>query len=327
MSKSVFWGWAAMVVVVPACSGATTSGGTTGDGGGGGLVTPDQACTDLAGVLCDQVAACAPVLIQIAYGDASTCKTRLKPSCSSGYMANGSAVKPADIEACSKAYKSASCDDLFGGNTPAACDFHGSLMPGAGCAGNSQCSGANGYCNVPSGQTCGVCSTRAGAGGTCTKNADCQNGLVCGTATGGAMGACVTPGAAGAACDGPHPCLGSLVCAGGTCVQPAGPGAPCTMAASNCDTKQALYCNPVTMICATIQLAEAGGACGVNLSNQTYTACKASGTCKMAGGTAGTCQAAVMEGAACNTTGGPNCLSPAVCTNGVCKTPDPASCR
>jgi hypothetical protein len=82
------------------------------------------------------------------------------------------------------------------------------------------------------------------------------------------------------------------------------------------------------MVCSMAQLADAGGACGFSLQSMTFTECKAGGNCKMTAGTLmGTCEAAAADGATCDATKGPFCLSPAVCENGTCKIPDPASCR
>jgi hypothetical protein len=322
MARSVPWVWPAIFIAVTACSGTTSTSN----------VTADQACTDLASGACNRFQACAPLLIQSIYGDASTCTARLKLTCPSALGANGSGATPSNVEACSQAYAAVSCTDLLSGTAPPACIVRGSLMQGAACAGNDQCSGANSYCNVASGQTCGVCGTQAAAGGVCTRNAECQPGLVCGfAATGGTAGACVTPGAQGAACDSPHPCASLLHCVNGTCTPSAAAGAACNVAASDCDGTQGLYCDLATGLCKTVKTASAGGTCGNIVADGTYVVCTGGSSCKMPTPVSltGTCQAAAADGAMCNTTTtmGPNCLPPAVCTNGACKIPDPASCH
>jgi hypothetical protein len=312
--------WPAIVTVMACSSSSSKSGGN---------VTAEQACADLAGTLCDTIAMCSPFGFQVVYADAATCKSRAALTCPMGLMANGSKATPSDLEACKQAYATAKCDDLIAGNQPTACQLQGSLMAGSACAGNLQCAGANSYCNVPANQACGVCATRAAAGATCSASSDCQSGLVCGMATGQAMGSCVTPGAAGATCDSPHPCQSAFACVGGTCSPRVGAGAACDASAQNCDTIKGLYCSS-SRVCATIATAGAGGACGITgtTAAPTLTACTAGGTCKLPmGSLAGTCQAPAMDGAMCDPNNGPSCITPAVCTNGVCKVPDPTACR
>jgi hypothetical protein len=78
---------------------------------------------------------------------------------------------------------------------------------------------------------------------------------------------------------------------------------------------------------AAFAFGSAGQPCGI-VNNTTYTACAAGGLCKGASGlTAGTCQATAADGAACDDTAGPPCLSPAVCSGGVCKISDPGTCN
>jgi len=68
-----------------------------------------------------------------------------------------------------------------------------------------------------------------------------------------------------------------------------------------------------------------GGTCGVDLARNTYTACRASGTCS--GALGGTCSMTAADGAACSTgTAGPACLPPARCVSGRCTLSDPVAC-
>jgi hypothetical protein len=316
MVKSVRWLWPA-IVTVAACSGSSTTSG--------GNVTAQQACTDLAGALCDKIASCSPFGFQVLYADAATCKSRGPLTCASGLMANGAKATPADLEACKQGYVDAKCEDLIAGNQPAPCQLQGTLAAGSACGENLQCAGANTYCNIAANQTCGVCAARPAAGATCSQSSDCQTGLVCGMGTGQTMGACVTPGAAGAACDAPHPCQVSLRCVGGTCSPPAAAGAACDVNAQNCDSIKGLYCT-TSKVCATIPTANAGGACGV--TGTTFTVCTGGASCKLpANSLSGTCEALAADGAMCDATNGPQCTSPAVCTNGACKVPDPSACH
>ncbi|MDP8999167.1 MAG: hypothetical protein M3O46_03550, partial [Myxococcota bacterium] len=204
MAKIVLGVWAAIVIAVAACSGSATNGNFGDAGGGLGSVTAEQACTDMANTVCTALQSCLPLYTQLLYGDMTTCAARTKVTCPSTLGASGTGLTPAGVEACASAIGATSCTDLFAGNTPSACVTHGSLIQGAACADNAQCAGANSYCNVAPGQTCGVCGTLAAAGGSCILKRDCGPGLECGKGTGAlqtSAGTCVAAGAAGATCD------------------------------------------------------------------------------------------------------------------------------
>jgi hypothetical protein len=114
------------------------------------------------------------------------------------------------------------------------------------------------------------------------------------------------------------------ICTGGSCVAPAGAGMPCDPVARNCDQTQGLYCHPMTRVCTAATFVGAGGSCG--LVNNAYVGCSASGHCKITAGLMGTCLAAAADGAACDSTAGPDCTPPAQCVAAVCKLPNPAGC-
>ncbi|MDP9001178.1 MAG: hypothetical protein M3O46_13840, partial [Myxococcota bacterium] len=100
--------------------------------------------------------------------------------------------------------------------------------------------------------------------------------------------------------------------------------------AQNCDASQLLFCDPGTSLCKTWKTASAGGTCGLSFLDASFTVCTAGANCKTAtGSTTGTCEAPAADGAMCDGPGmtGPKCFAPAVCANGACKIPDPASCR
>jgi hypothetical protein len=206
VGKRIAWSLPSVVLCVAACSSGAIK-----------LMTVEEAAADLASSVCSKIDSCAHIDIQVSYGDVASCTSRYKPKFSSAIAAKGSGTSADNVEACARGYRDATCADLIAGSTPAGCDIHGSLMPGAPCGDDVQCSGANGYCNIPPEQACGVCATRAAAGSPCLSGPDCQSSLVCGFAARAPYGSCVTPSAAGASCDGPHPCRGGLACVNATC--------------------------------------------------------------------------------------------------------------
>ncbi len=299
-----------------ACSSSVSSPGVA--------TSAEQACGDAATALCNRAQTCASFLVQTAFGDAATCITREKATCHSQINAAGTGATSAKLEACAQALAAESCDDLLTNNLPVACQIAGTLAAGSACGDDAQC--ATAHCKKTSG-TCGVCSAFAKAGEPCPAAAtsDCAPGLVCQN-TGTGQDTCVPPGAAGAPCSSTQVCESSLAClmngATGTCAAPLGAGAACDPQSQNCDFRQGLFCS-ATSVCAQIQVAASGGACGV--SGASFAICGSNGKCSNA--TGGTCQAAAADGAACDAANGPNCLSPAVCVNGSCQLPDPAGCR
>ncbi len=258
---------ASIVVAVVACSGSTSS-----------PPTAQQACNDLATSICNGLETCYPYGLTVAYGNTSTCITRAALDCPSAITATGSGATAADVEACAQAYSGASCEALLNNGTPSACQIPGTLAAGSPCGSDVQCAGSNAYCKVATG-SCGVCSTRAAGGGTCTAGNDCQPGLSC--VTSGTTSTCVAPAAQGASCSATTPCQASLACINGTCGQPLAAGAACTQSADTCNGAQGYYCSPAN-VCAQVQIAAAGQPCG--LSGSTITECS-EGTCKTAAGT------------------------------------------
>ncbi len=206
-------------------------------------------------------------------------------------------------------------------NLPSAClAVAGQLSNGSICGDSSQCQSA--YCNTGADGTCGACgAARGGPGATCERDDDCTYGSLC------ESGSCVTPGTAGATCDGTHVCQKTLTCRAGICSTPAGAGTACTT--GSCNALAGLYCSTGSSpVCTSITLAAVGQPCG--LINGALVACSASGHCDVVTGTgAGTCKGAAADGAACDDTNGPMCLSPATCgaTSKVCTLPDPSNCH
>ena len=296
---------------------AACSGGSSGSA----AVSADQACSDFASAACQAIDGCSAFLIADVFGDAQTCSTRQKASCTDALAANSTGLTPALRESCAKALSTASCVDILDNNLPSAClAVAGQLSNGSICGDSSQCQSA--YCNTGADGTCGACgAARGGPGATCERDDDCTYGSLC------ESGSCVTPGTAGATCDGTHVCQKTLTCRAGICSTPAGAGTACTT--GSCNALAGLYCSTGSSpVCTSITLAAVGQPCG--LINGALVACSASGHCDVVTGTgAGTCKGAAADGAACDDTNGPMCLSPATCgaTSKVCTLPDPSNCH
>jgi hypothetical protein len=305
---------------------ALLAAGCSSSSGGGSSVSSSQAATDGASAFCARVAACAPALTALEWGDTSACVPRLTAELSGRLASTGTSATPSQLEACAQALPNATCDDLLGRNLPAPCrSTPGSQPNGAACGDDSQCAG--GHCSVPSQQTCGVCTTLGAAGATCAVDADCDYGLAC------AGGTCAGYVAPGGVCDATHRCLPTLVCKNGACAHPDAAGASCNaQAGDTCDTLHGVFCNDASGTCQTIAYVSAGAACGI--ISGTITFCQRGSTnavaeCKGLGGVSltGACQAAAADGASCDATGGPFCVTPSVCVNGQCKLDDASSCH
>jgi hypothetical protein len=299
--------------------------------GSGSSTSPDKACADLASAFCGKINECAAIFIQQAYGDVTTCSTRVKTSCLNTLSAPGTGITPAKEESCVQAVHGATCDDVVDHNAPTACQaVGGTLAAGAACGDSSQCQSA--YCNLGTDGTCGACAAaRSASGGPCNRDDDCAYGSVCtmGGATAGTTGGtCTTPVAMGGTCDSTHPCKTTLACKNGTCTTPDAAGVSCMT--GSCDAFAGLYC-PVgfgsAQVCSMLGFAGPGEACGV--INGNLVICSGGGNCQGATLTvAGKCQAPAADGAACDDTAGPTCLPPAVCSSAkVCTVPTPSSCH
>jgi hypothetical protein len=105
----------------------------------------------------------------------------------------------------------------------------------------------------------------------------------------------------------------------------------------NCDPTLGLAClgGAGAKTCTAIQYVGDGMPCGL-LSASSFVGCS-NGTCYTATGVAtgadqGTCKANATDGAGCDTTVGPVCLTPARCvttgasTSGTCTVPDGHTC-
>ena len=318
---SVLSALSAIAVGLVACS---TNPGSDGGTTGGSSVT--AACTDAASKLCNKLATCSPLLLQLLYSDSNGCNNAWNFTCQALANANGSPFTSDNIGTCGQASASASCGDavnaILAGTLPG-CDFHGSVAQGAACAASSQCAGANSYCQIPVGQLCGVCAMRAPANGQCTQTVDCQAGLTCNS-----MGTCVTPGASGAQCGNSSPCQSGLTCTQAKCAAWAeDANAKCDPSALlACDYTKGLFCNG-SSVCAMVTVGTPGGMCGTSSTLSNYTVCPGAVFCPTpANSLMGTCPKIAADGSACdgNAT---ICNPPSVCVNGTCSKYDPSSCH
>jgi hypothetical protein len=293
---------------IVACSGASSNTVT---------LSATQGATELASALCARYNDCAPTFVNIAYGSVDECKTRLSLSIAKGVGATGSNLTPTELETCSKDVPAISCEDILGRKLPATCKPPaGTLADGAACNADAQC--ANKRCKVATNATCGVCAAPAAAGGACTKNDDCDDGLGCTGAI------CVAFGGTGSTCDATHPCNSTLGCVGGKCGAPSKAGTACKDS-TECDQLHGAFCDG--KICQTVSLGPVAAECG--LVGGQLALCTGPASCVGFGGKSlkGTCTQAPADGTACNVDGGAKCEDPAQCVNGTCTFPDPAACK
>lgn len=308
------------LVAAAACSSSSSSNAPAVDSGT--AIDGPTACADLASAYCTKINSCAPLSLEIAFGDVATCTARGTATCKASLAAKGTSATPASHEACAKAIASESCDDAFTGKQPAACaTAPGTLAADAACGEDAQCQSA--FCTKVGGAYCGKCATAPAAGADCS-NGRCGAGLVC-----AANAKCVAPGALDATCDANTPCLATLSCHGGKCVTPVADGAACDpqqMTTAGCSPTSGDYCNALTKVCTKVTIATTNQQCG--LARGGLTGCSAAGHCRVPMNMAtGVCVAAAADGAACDDANGPSCMAGSRCTNAICKPDDPTSCN
>lgn len=299
-------------------------------------VSADKACADLAALYCEKASGCAPLFIQLEYGDVATCTSRFKTSCMTGLAAPSTASTPNDIAACVTAAKSMTCGMLFDNNAPKECQpKSGGLDNGKACTTASQCKSA--YCQLDENTAvCGVCAAKPAAGGSC-KTGSCPSPLKCSP-----NDTCNAPAAAGGACSESIPCATGSTCYASKCVADAATeGAACHPDnGPNCDNTKGLFC--LTNKCVKVKAAAAGAECGfvydtATMSIAQATLCEKGGWCKgvdltkMPPVLKGTCEPAAKDGDACiadtEFNKGPGCIAPAVCVGGKCTLSDNATCK
>ncbi len=291
---------------------------TTNTTSGGPTISAADACAALGKAVCAKIQSCSPLIYESNYADTADCEAREALRCSSVFEAEGSNSTPSDTKGCADAFGSTTCDDLFSGNLPAACEpTPGTLANGAPCGREVQC--ASTQC-VTKGELCGVCAEPIQAGGACTAGEECERGLAC------INSACTALGTEGSSCTA-APCTSTLACVNGMCVKPVAAGAACMKmnGVDNCDKLQGLYCNAMN-VCQQVKLVAAGQPCG--FLNMEIVGCASNGFCRVPMGMmSGTCIAPAADGAACDQMQGPKCLPGALCVNNVCALNDTTTCN
>ncbi len=298
-------------------------------------VSADQACTDFAATLCDQIQNCAAPFVGITYGDAATCKARTKIDCLQANSAPSSAATASDIAACAAAAKSAKCADLLNNVWPNECaPKSGGVADGAPCGTDSQCKSA--FCGLDENkEVCGVCAVPPVENGPCVRGR-CPRPFTCsqdGTT-------CSRAVAVGGACDPKKACAAGSHCYASKCVADvATEGSACDEnVGPNCDGAKGFIC--LAKKCVKLTLVGAGVECGIKFEGtavKSFTLCEKSGWCKgidtmaMPPKFTGTCEAAAADGQACVADAdfgkGPGCVEPAECIAGKCTLPDATTCK
>jgi hypothetical protein len=311
---------------------ASACGGSSDDSGGSSSIPASDLPSAVAKMQCDLLKKCFGSYFDLAMGgeDCLTVTTKR--------MENGSIAQvQASIDAGTVKYDAslaAACLSELGGRscdalaqrTNDTCDkaLTGTLAVGAECSYDFECEGKT-YCNRASGCP-GKCTALEPAGGSCTRDDACQDGLVCHS------GACVTPAAHGAACEGgsapqctpSYLCIGSTQTAPGTCrsvseIFNAQSGASCsyqdgTLCASglSCAYDAA---PPATGTCTA--MVASGAACKVLA---VPSMCPDGEYCAAGSGALdGTCKPLPGEGQACvQVLGDDTCAAYFRCDNGTC---------
>jgi len=346
---------AVVVALLAGCSGSGTgpgpaSGGAGGEAGAGAggkggnradaragdapVGVPDAAipvdlaperpsvefCATYASKFCERLGSCSQPSLTGVYGGLGACQERVGLDCRTEAVLPGAGLNTATGMACADALGAATCEDLLG-NSVLACRIKGTLAKGAACGSDNQCQ--SGFCRTPETAFCGRCDTAGAADAPCDANDACEFPLLCSEA-----GRCARPSAEGEFCNETRPCkVGLLFCAAdNTCKRPSGEGKACNRSAAApfqpCET--GLSCRPsANGLCRAIRLVEAGQPCGI--SGGTVVLCTGSGSCVN-----GICKPPGQDGERCTPSplgesGG--CLPPALCLEGACKLPDPASCQ
>jgi hypothetical protein len=325
-------------------AGGAAAGGTSGDGaaGAGGAAPADgfppapdapgvdlapdlptgEFCPDYAAKLCDRLQSCSGPYLSWVYGTMAGCQDRFEQQCRTEAATPGSGFSRTSGMACADALAGASCDDLLGDSVPA-CQLKGTLPAGAPCGSGSQC--VSGFCRTSETAFCGKCDSRAAEGAGCDSDAACEFPLLCSEA-----GRCVRPAAEGELCGETQPCKsGPLFCgADNVCRRPSAEGQACNRTGSAalqpCET--GFTCHPSDNgVCRPIRFVDVGLACGISPTGSSVVLCTGSGSCVDS-----VCKPPGQDGEPCTASplgdsGG--CLPPALCLEGLCKRPDPASCR
>lgn len=328
------WIWFAAAAAAGCSSGTGPS-----DGGADAGISAQQACADYATALCTLRDGCTGGFdITVAFGDDSTCVSRVQTDCSGSVAATGSGATPAHFEACAQALAGTSCPAFFANQLPQACQPPaGKLAAGAGCAFSAQCESS--YCAVGANEVCGSCQPAPAAGSSCDGGLACGPGLLCLADT----GACAVAVADGGACASRDACGPSEACVAtptgsAYCEPRGGIGTACDptdQTAPNCFNAGGAYCSRTARdaggTCVAISVQQPGEPCGATLAQDQL--CGNGGLCVRGADGGGSCVGFVSDGQSCDSVAGPPCLQPAKCvpvldggTAGTCMLPGMATC-
>jgi hypothetical protein len=306
---------------------------------GGKTLAPTTTCGTYADAYCAKHQSCTNgVSITRDWGDMSTCVARVTLTCTDSLGATGTGQTAALVEQCTAGLPSYSCADFLDNNLPATCNPTGPGAAGSACTFNAQC--ASGFCANDRYGTCGTCAAPPAPGDSCATS-NCGHGQGC-YWNDGVTNLCEPYLPAGSACGayGNPACAADLTCQGASSTT--GRGGTCAPAVATlggacgsvdvpvgCDSTMGLWCTDHA--CVSVTFAGDGMPCGYIGSG--VTECRG-GACyssagpyfSYAGPRTGTCRAYASDGAACDTSVGPGCLSPARCvtsgaTAGVCTVP------
>lgn len=292
-----------LILALPLSGCGSDESSDTGDTG-----PIEQPCANYASARCGAMERCAPALFDLEHGNAEACRAQLAAWCIHVGNLPGVQAGPKAIGTCASTFDSMSCDTWQSRRDDPLCAAPGgTLGDGAPCLDGYQCSSR--ACHLDASGTCGACQPAAKTGHPCRLSMECPTSTAC-------VGyKCVEVAGIGESCDSARPCGGVLMCVGGTCTKSPTPGEACVDGV--CNNKLATSCDDGS--CQALPTASTGEPCGLVGGQTVYCG---GGTCS----SQNTCVAPVPDGRPCNDTSGPTCLLPAICVDGWCKTPDPASC-
>lgn len=317
-------------LVFSACGGSTTGAGSNANAA--------QACAGSAKARCEKRDACTNgVANKVRFGDEPTCEARDQDNCNAALDAPSTSTTPDSVTACGSSITAQTCSEFLAGTTTSACEpTAGKIANGAACLYGAQCQST--YCAVPIGAACGTCAPLPKVGDSCAVTGNCGRDLVCTRDT----SVCVVPVGLNGACGRGAPCEPTLGCVGattlrmGTCQARASTvGAACDpleRTAPSCESALGLYCDATSGTCKDVGFATTGQTCGATATGEVV--CTGGASCQRPSGSrTGTCVAPAADGAPCDPTNGPDCLSPARCittssgASGTCKLPDATACH
>ena len=142
-------------------SGGGSSDATTPIGDAKPPPTPDAgpgaaaACASYASTFCSRLGSCSSIGLSAAFGDESTCATRVALTCVGVLAAPGTGATATGTSTCASAIPSVACDPFLVGNLGASCATSAGTVAASGaCAFDAQC--ATKFCAIAPNATCGT---------------------------------------------------------------------------------------------------------------------------------------------------------------------------